>query len=305
MSESLDVSAETPPNPESMERFTALREAATRVDGQSAFNDQALTDLAVGKRTLLLVEHTERDRPRTVGAAIFGGTELEFVVDPAYRGRGYGSRMLDELLPLTPPGVLAWSHGDHPAARALASSHGFDAVRTLLQLRLPSITQAPGRAEGPPGDSVQIDTFRVGKDEQEWLDLNARVFASHPEQGKLTMVDLKSREAESWFSPDDFLIARDSANNDRMVGFNWLKVEPRHPETGPDSGEIYAIGVDATHAGRGLGRRLMHAGLARLADRGVTSATLYVEADNEAAVHLYRSLGFVDHTIDVQYRRRR
>jgi mycothiol synthase len=35
--------------------------------------------------------------------------------------------------------------------------------------------------------------------------------------------------------------------------------------------------------------------------RGIRSAHLYVEAENIAAVHLYRSYGFVDDTIDVQY----
>jgi mycothiol synthase len=48
---------------------------------------------------------------------------------------------------------------------------------------------------------------------------------------------------------------------------------------------------------------LMQRGLERLAQRGCTAASLYVEADNTSAVRLYRSLGFTDFTIDVQYRR--
>lgn len=146
------------------------------------------------------------------------------------------------------------------------------------------------------GSGTAIVAFRVGGDEAEWVALNARVFATHPEQGRVTADDLRAREAEPWFDARDFLVARDASG--RMIGYNWLKIDP-----GESTGEIYVIGVDAASAGQGLGRRLMRAGLARLAERGCTSATLYVEADNEPAVRLYRSLGFADHTVDVQYRR--
>jgi mycothiol synthase len=104
------------------------------------------------------------------------------------------------------------------------------------------------------------------------------------------VADLQHREAEPWFDADDFLIARDE--DGRMIGYNWLKIEG-------DLGEVYVVGVDAP--GRGLGRSLMQAGLERMRERGCTTAALYVEADNVPAVKLYRSLGFTDHTIDVQY----
>jgi mycothiol synthase len=45
----------------------------------------------------------------------------------------------------------------------------------------------------------------------------------------------------------------------------------------------------------------MAAGFDRLAARGVRTAALYVDADNGSAVGLYRSLGFTDHAIDIQY----
>jgi len=64
------------------------------------------------------------------------------------------------------------------------------------------------------------------------------------------------------------------------------------------------VGVSPEWSGHGLGRRLMTAGLERLRRRGAARATLYVEADNEPAVRLYRSIGFADRTVDVQYRRR-
>jgi mycothiol synthase len=45
----------------------------------------------------------------------------------------------------------------------------------------------------------------------------------------------------------------------------------------------------------------MAAGFARLAERGIHSAHLYVEGDNEAALGLYRSMGFVEASADRQY----
>jgi mycothiol synthase len=139
-----------------------------------------------------------------------------------------------------------------------------------------------------------IEDFRPDHDDDAWVALNARVFASHPEQGKLTLDDLHARMTEPWFDAADFLVAR---KDGAIVGYNWLKVE-----TPDEPGEIYVLGVDPAVAGRGLGRALMIAGLRRLRARGCRTAALYVEADSEGAVHLYRSLGFTDHTIDVQYR---
>ena len=193
--------------------------------------------------------------------------------------------------------LSAWSHGDHPAARRLADQNGFAAVRTLLRLRLVDVDGALARAKlvpAPPDNSASIGTYVQNVDEAEWVALNARIFATHPEQGRLTLDDLLAREHEDWFQSPDFLVARDGSG--RMVGYNWLKIEP-----GAREGEIYVVGVDPEWAGRGLGRLLMSRALERLSERGCREALLYVEADNLPAVHLYRSIGFVDDTIDVQY----
>ena len=292
--------------------FHRVAASALAFDGYAPFNEQALFDLQSGRRTAYLVLTDDL----VVGAALGGRGEIDLVISPEYRRRGYGREAVRELAATEPNGLTIWSHGDHPAARALATELRFVATRTLLELRKPLVaagetpkagtaettgTTATGTAGETPKAGVSalvggesISAFRVGSDDAEWVALNALVFATHPEQGAMTGVDLTARQAESWFNAEDFLILRDA--DQRMIGYNWLKVDGA-------IGEIYVVGVHADAAGRGLGRALMQAGLQRLADAGCTIAALYVEADSLGPVHLYRALGFVDHTVDVQYRR--
>jgi mycothiol synthase len=163
---------------------------------------------------------------------------------------------------------------------ALVGREGLEVTRELLVLSRPS---DPEDTAPPDGDSVR--PFVVGVDEDAWLALNARAFAWHPEQGSWTRADLEAREAQPWFSAAGFLCAW---IDDALAGSCWTKVHP-----GPDGvGEIYVMAVDSNFQGTGLGRRLLAHGLAHLTAQGVPSTILYVEADNTAALGLYRSVGF-------------
>ncbi|MFF1635942.1 mycothiol synthase [Leifsonia sp. NPDC058248] len=303
MSDSLRLSVPDFRDPGQRAAFFDVAEAAIDVDGYDPFNEQARLDVESGRRSPIVVtlwpreSETPLDRP--VGAAILGRGELDFVIDPLYRGKGFGELAVRGLLATARGNLTAWSHGDHPAARRLAERHGFVLDRTLLHLEAP-LASHPASSHDTAPDALPagftLDSMHVGADDEEWVELNARIFDTHPEQGRLSVDDLKARQAEPWFDAGDVLMLRDASG--RLVGYDWVKVEPRASE-----GEIYVLGVDADVARRGLGRALLQAGLTRLADRGCERAGLYVEADNAAAVRLYRSAGFAEHTIDVQYRR--
>jgi mycothiol synthase len=195
--------------------------------------------------------------------------------------------------------VTYWVHGTEsdPGADARATGAGFVAERDLLQMRVP-LPLADG-ARWPEGTTVR--TFRVGDDEAAWVPVNNRAFAGHPEQGAWTVDMLRAREQEDWFDPEGFVLAFDA---DGLAGFCWTKVHPAQPPREPDAlGEIYVIGADPSRHRRGLGRALTTAGLESLAARGITVGMLYVDADNDAAVGLYRALGFVTHRTDRAYGR--
>lgn len=256
---------------------------ATAVDGTPPFSDQALVEARSGQATVV----GDGDAAAILRPEAF---EAEFVVRPEMRRAGLGTILLRHVVELTTGPLAIWAHGDHPGARRLADEFGFSAERRLIQQR----ASVPHDAAAPVlADDTVVHSFRPGTDDAAWLDLNARAFASHPEQGSITQLDLEARQSEGWFDADDFLLVwKGSA----LVAFCWLKVVPGEP------GEFYAVGVDPALQGQHLGGVAVDAGLHRLAARGLDTAALYVEGDNEAALRLYAARGFVDHAIDVQYR---
>jgi len=172
---------------------------------------------------------------------------------------------------------------------ARAKAHRFVLERELLQMRC-ALPLAPLEAPLFAGTSTELRSFRPGLDEEAWLTTNNRAFASHPEQGHWTLDTLVEREREPWFDPDGFVVLESGG---RLAGSCWTKV---HGTVDPPMGEIYVISVDPDFHGRGWGRALTRAGLDWLAARGLTVGMLYVDAANDAAVSLYRSMGFtVDH----------
>lgn len=266
-----------------------LAAAAERFDGAYPLSEDTVLRVRNGGGKHLLSYADD-----TLAGYAYVDSSGELVVHPAFRRRGHGTA----LLVAAGAGPLAfWAHGDEPGAREFAARHGFDRVRVLWQMRRPLGTPLPSL---PLPDGVTLRAFRPGQDEPAWLGVNSRAFAHHPEQGRWTLDDVLVREAEPWFDPDGFLLAVDAA--DTLVGFHWTKV---HPPAGgePALGEIYVLGVDPGGHRRGLGAALSVAGLRHLASAGLTQAMLYVDESNEAAVALYRRLGFEVHKTDVNYQR--
>ncbi len=213
------------------------------------------------------------------------------VLDRGGAGQALADRLLDAVLDAVRRRgggrLRLWATHAGAADDARAAARGMRHERDLLQLRcaLP--------LPRPPGEgTVPTRPFRVGADEHAWLAVNNRAFAGHPEQGGWDLADLEAREAEPWFDPDGFrVLERDGT----LVGSCWTKV---HPDAHPPLGEIYVISVDPAFHGQGLGRALTHAGLDWLASVGMGHGMLYVDAANQAAVGLYRSMGFTTHHVD-------
>lgn len=260
-----------------MPSIEAIAERAAAADGASPLDEA--TAMALRDNQLRAVR-------RDAAFYLVRGTELTLVVDPSARRRGLGQSLLDEALEIHPQVDRAWSHGNHPGARALADRVGWQATRDLWVMRRPLGEDAdPLPALEVPAD-VRLHAFgqRSG-DSHEVLRVNQRAFAHHPEQGSMDLVDMARRMAEPWFDPAGLILAT-PAQGRGTLGFHWTK---KHS---PTLGEVYVVGVDPDAQGRGIGRLVTLAGLHHLEESGVTEVILYVEGDNAAAIRTYSGLGF-------------
>ncbi|MGC5615167.1 GNAT family N-acetyltransferase [Georgenia sp. Z1491] len=336
---------------EEADAVRALAAEAERADGVAPLDEQTLLRLEPGSaRSASHLLVTDEDGA-LVGYAQVADGSGELVVASAARRRGIGRELLIAARELGRPtgGVepdaaggstdadadadadagggstgapaggaedrlAVWAHGDLPGAQALAAALGLDRVRELLRM---GARVAPGPVPGAPA-GVRIETFDVGRHAEAWLRVNARAFATHPEQGRMTRADLDERLGQPWFDPELLLLAFDEPGTDENgpvrtaddpgtdedddpqvadengparaaddpVGFIWMK-------PGDDGeAELYVLGVDPVAQGRGLGRGLTAVGLAEVAARGRTAVDLYVEGDNAPALATYERQGF-------------
>ncbi|GAB4099382.1 mycothiol synthase [Sinomonas halotolerans] len=290
----LDAAEEADGNPSVSEQTTLLmRSSQTRSEELLTVAVHALDDTSGSPAPEDLAGFA------AIAFAPDGTGVAELAVHPNYRNQGVGARIVEALRDLRGgtgfAGLKAWSHGNHEAAAELAAAYGFVPERHLWKMVL---IRHPHEEAGPLPAGVRLREFRPGHDEDAWLAANSAAFAQHPEQGALRRSDLEARMAEDWFDPAGFFLAVD--DDDRILGFHWTKVHPAHGEHRA-IGEVYAVGVVPEAQGRGLGRALTLHGIDYLHGRGLGTVMLYTDADNRAAVALYRRLGFTLWDQDILY----
>jgi mycothiol synthase len=288
--------------------ISVLVEAATVADGHRALGEHQWLDLVQGRREGFAgFVARAAGRERVVAYAQIsrgndGSWAVEYVVHPRWRADGADiprdllSAALGEIAAQGGGHVHLWVPKPSPTDDVVAEMLGLRRGRDLIQMRrsLPIVNESA---------SIAVRPFRIGSDEESWLEVNNRAFRGHPEQGSWELSTLIEREHQPWFDPAGFLLHE---RDGRLAGFCWTKIhEPDDSVLNEgieqELGEIYVIAVDPDFQGRGLGRQLVLAGLASLWDRGVGTAMLYVDHDNEGARKLYFSLGFADDHLDRAY----
>jgi mycothiol synthase len=283
----------------------ALINAATAQDGTPPISEHIVLHLRHGgdkSDSHLIVEQsgTAIAYAHIDATDLVAGPSVELVVHPDHRKSGLGKELLSKSKEICGSKMRLWAHGDLSAAQKLAEENGFERIRTVIQMRKSLADLHPQQ------HNFQIRTFLPGIDNEEWLALNNQLFKDHPEQGGWSVKDLQTRLAESWFDPAGFFVATEKS---KLIGFTWTKIHGGHSHKHEGQaeqhdhdpiGEIYITAVATS--GTGLGKVLTQTALAYLKTNGLTTAMLYVDSDNQAALNLYKSLGFAESGQDVMYR---
>jgi mycothiol synthase len=103
--------------------------------------------------------------------------------------------------------------------------------------------------------------------------------------------DSSAGDIRAWFDDESYvnggiiLLARDG----EPAGTVYVMRDSENPE----AGEVGAFGIAGAHRGVGLGRSLLRYACSFAAGKGLDPVILSVNAENETALSLYRSEGFV------------
>ena len=289
------------------ESVLSLIKAAHDFDGTPAIAEHVLLHLRHGgdkSDSHLVIEENKKviAYAHLDTTDLVAGPSVEAVVHPQHRGKGLGALILKEAIKICGDKTRIWSHGDLPAAKAIAASLKLERLWSNLLM-----SKSLGEIQ-PVTSKYPIRTFIPGLDNQAFLDLNNKVFADYPDQGGWSEDDLKVRLNESWFDDKGFFVAEDKGE---LIGFCWTKIHGAHTHShsGEDNdhghealGEIYVLAVNPDYKGQGVGRDLTIIGLNYLKYQGLNNVMLYVGVENKPAFKIYKSLGFNEFGSDVMYR---
>lgn len=104
---------------------------------------------------------------------------------------------------------------------------------------------------------------------------------------------------ERFLDEQGFLVAVDD-RRDRPTVLGYVVANTIHQHRSP-IGHVKDIAVHPEHRGRGIGRRLLRAGLRSLRAQGSSIVKLEVRRSNEVARTMYREAGFVHKETSPRY----
>lgn len=213
-----------------------------------------------------------------------------FIIDcwlhPEHRRQGLAKKLLSRALRRAREAGAGVVHAniaeDNATARVVLPRLGFRCVRRFHEFTLDMTGSEARMAAGG------YRHLRPGE-EDKLAQIQNRCFADTWGYNPNTRDSIGYQLRLSHSSPDDVIV---TCEGNRITGYCWTEVVNREAASGQGEGRIYMLGVDPDYRGRGLGRRLLGAGLAHLKNRGRSVAVLTVDSENRAACALYRAAGF-------------
>ena len=174
---------------------------------------------------------------------------------------------------------------DNVVARKALSRLDFGLVRRFLELGLDI-------ADVGELDMVQAALgcrYLQPGEEDKLTQLQNRAFSGTWGFNPNTVEEIAFRTNLSTCSLDDIMLIYEG---DKAIGYCWIGISCEEGIPSVRKGQILMLGVDPHYKGKGTGKKLVLAGLARLKSKGLQVAELTVDSENKAACALYQSIGF-------------
>ncbi len=219
-----------------------------------------------------------------------GRVILDCRIHPEHRRRGLATKLFGCAMHRAKELKTKVAHvniaEDNVVAQSVLSRLGFTFVRRFLELRLDMT-----KVRWQDIDQAALGCRHLQPGEEDKLtEIQNRSFAGTWGYNPNTVETITYSLNLSNRSPQDVVLTCDG---DKVIGYCWTDTTYEgKTANGERKGRIYMMGTDPGYRGRGVGKRVLLAGLAHLKSKGLRVAELTVDSENEAAGALYRSVGF-------------
>jgi len=284
--------------PEDFDRYVLLRIEAEKLEPAGCFvspqviaehlgqpNYSPEQDLFIAEIDGDIIGYMDIKPELAIGRVVLGCW-----VHPEHRRRGLASKLSSCAMRRARELGVRVVHvnimSDNAVAKSVLSRLGFSLARRFLELKLdmPNV-------HWPDINQATLECRHLQADEEVKLtQIQNLTFAGHWGYNPNTVEEITYKTKLSDFSPEDVILACDG---DKIGGFCWTRVVfERGSDSGEREGQIYMIGVAPDYRGKGVGKKLLLAGLNYLKSKGLKIAVLFADSENEAACALYKSIGF-------------
>lgn len=221
---------------------------------------------------------------RAVGSVLLTGHgRADLAVDPAAPRVDEVRRLLVDWAVAAGASMMESPEQDRERLAVLEAA-GFEPVRSSFELERAAGVDDLGPAAWPPG--IAPSSFRPGIDDEElhamiysvWMDVPGHTFRPLDEWRALFVDDAS-------FDPELAVVARRDGGGGAIAGCAMGRIFVG------TVGWVSQLAVGRPDRGLGLGRSLLVEAFHRLAARNVEILGLGVEAENDTALGLYRSVG--------------
>lgn len=213
---------------------------------------------------------------------------LNGLVHPLHRRKGTARRLLSMSVARAREWGAETAQVNIPegktAARFWLLSQGFRLARRFLELEIP-LEHIPA----PDPETWSIRGLLCGE-EGRLAEIQNRSFLGTWGFNPNTTEEIAHRVHMGGCTPEDVRVA---VIQGKIVAYCWTRTRgPGNGSAAARRGQVHMLGVLPEFRGRGLGKKVLIAGLHRLMQRGVEMADITVDTQNLAARALYESACF-------------